>query len=346
MKKNWIHRLLRVVFATALLSFVSCDTKIGGEVNVYSHRHYETDRILFARFSELTGIKVNVVEASADQLIERLKAEGDASPADILITVDAGRLERARLLDLLQPVRSTILETKIPAHLRNPEGYWFALTKRARVIVYNPDKLQPSQVATYSALTQLNLKGRVVVRSSSNVYNQSLVASWLASRGESETLTWMKGLVANFARAPEGGDRDQIKAVALGEADAALVNTYYLGQMLNSTNAEEVKLAERVRVSFPDQEGLGTHINVSGAGVTKSSKNKANAIRFIEFLADSEAQGLFASANYEYPVLAGVSWSPSVMAWASAFKEDSTALGKLGELNASAVRLMEEAGWK
>lgn len=314
-------------------------------VNVYSHRHYEADQQLFARFTELTGIRVNVVTASADELITRLENEGKNSPADILITVDAGRLHRAKEKGLLQPIRSEVLETSIPATYRDPEGYWFGLTRRARVLVYDPARVQPGELSTYEDLASPKWKGRILSRSSGNVYNQSLLASLIAANGEEAAEAWARGVAANLARPPAGGDTDQIKAVAAGVGDVAISNTYYFGRLLSSSDPEERRLAERLAIFFPNQDGRGAHVNVSGAGVTTSSKNVANAIRLLEFLASEEAQRIFSEANLEYPVNPRVAPAEILRAWGE-FKADTLNLARLGELNAAAVAIFDRAGWR
>src|SRR5690554_5628905 len=288
----------------AAVALGGCGAGSGGDavVNVYSHRHYEADQQLFARFTEETGIRVNVVTASADELITRLENEGKNSPADVLITVDAGRLHRAKEKGLLQPVRSEVLETSVPSSYRDPEGYWFGLTRRARVFIYDPARVKPGELSTYEGLADPKWKGRILARSSGNVYNQSLLASLIASTGEEAAERWARGVAANLARPPAGGDTDQIKAVAAGVGDVAIANTYYFGRLLASSDAEERRLAERLAIFFPNQDGRGAHVNVSGAGVTASSKNVANAIRLLEFLASEEAQRIFSEANLEYPV--------------------------------------------
>ncbi|CAN5624127.1 Fe(3+) ABC transporter substrate-binding protein [soil metagenome] len=314
-------------------------------VNVYTHRHYETDQRLFDRFTETTGIKVNVVSAGADELIKKLELEGERSPADVLITVDAGRLHRAEELDLLQPISSSVLDNNVPSSLKDPEGYWYGLTYRARVIVYAKDRVKPGQLSTYEDLTQPKWKGKVLTRSSDNIYNQSLLASIVASEGPEKAKNWARGLKNNFAREPKGSDRDQVKAVAEGQGDVAIVNTYYLGLLLNSDNEEERKAGEAVGVFFPNQNGRGTHINISGAGVTKHAPNKENAIRFIEFLTQDEAQKAFAEANFEYPVKKDVEVAPLLKSWGD-FKVDSLNLAQLGEKNREAVMIFDEIGWK
>jgi iron(III) transport system substrate-binding protein len=316
-----------------------------GVVNVYSHRHYETDQELFRRFTEQTGIAVNVITASADELITRLENEGARSPADILITVDAGRLHRAKELGLLQPVTSAVLEANVPEHLRDRDGQWFGLTQRARILAYHAGRVQPEELSTYEALAGPEWKGRVLIRSSSNVYNQSLLASILAHDGPDAAAAFASGIVGNMARAPSGGDTDQIKAVAAGAGDVAVVNTYYLALLVESGDPEERRVAAEVRPFFPGQSGRGTHVNVSGAGVTRNAPNRENAIRLIEFLSEDEAQRLFAEANQEYPVKPGIPWSATLRGWGD-FEADALDLTRLGELNAEAVRIFDRVGWR
>jgi iron(III) transport system substrate-binding protein len=316
-----------------------------GVVNVYSHRHYDTDRQLFEQFTGETGIRVNVVTGSADELIARLQTEGASSPADVLITVDAGRLYRARERGLLQPVESAVLTANVPAHYRDPDGYWFGLTSRARVLVYAVDRVQPWELRDYETLMQPSWRGRVLVRSSENVYNQSLMASLVASSGEDAALEWARGVVANMARSPSGGDTDQVKAVAAGVADVAISNTYYVAKLATSGDAGERRIYERVGVIFPNQGGRGAHVNVSGAAVTAHAPNRWNAVRLLEFLSGDEAQRLFAEGNQEYPVKPGVPVSEALQAWGG-FRADTLSLNRLGELNARAVMLLDRAGWR
>lgn len=316
-----------------------------GEVNVYSHRHYDTDQELFRRFTEQTGIQVNVVTASADELITRLENEGAQSPADILITVDAGRLHRAKERGLLQPIESDVLEANVPDHLRDRDGEWFGLTQRARILAYHKERVQPEELSTYEALAEPEWDDRVLIRSSSNVYNQSLLASIIANLGPEGAERWATGIVENMAREPSGGDTDQIKAVAAGAGDVAVVNSYYLARLGASEDPEEQRVAEQIGAFFPNQADRGTHVNVSGAGVTRSSQNQANAIRLLEFLSSDEAQGLFAEANHEYPVKPGVAWSETLQGWGE-FESDSLDLTRLGELNEEAVRIADRVGWR
>lgn len=315
------------------------------EVNLYSHRHYDVDQKLYDQFYSETGIKVNVIKAGADELLERIKNEGPNSPADILLTVDAGRLYKAQDLGLLQSVTSTVLTESVPAHLRHPDGYWFGLTKRARVIAYHIDRVDPSELSTYENLTDPKWERRIVVRSSSNIYNQSLMASMIAANGKAAAGHWAEGIVANMARNPKGNDRDQVKAVASGQADLAIINTYYLGKLLNSSDPEEVSAGEQIALFFPNQDDRGTHINVSGAGVTAHAPNKENAILLLEFLTSIEAQTIYAQENYEYPVREDVEPSELVASWGD-FKEDRTNMDLLGQLNVEAVIEFDKAGWK
>jgi iron(III) transport system substrate-binding protein len=315
------------------------------EVNIYSERKEELIKPLLDRFTTETGIKVNLVTGEGDALIKRLEIEGGNSPADILLATDVARLYRARSLGLLQPVQSDMLANAIPGKFRDGEGYWFGLSLRSRVIVYAKDRVQPDRLSTYEALAGPEWKGRICVRSSSNPYNQSLVASMIARKGVEATEEWARGLVNNFARAPKGGDRDQIKAVAVGECDVALVNTYYLGGMLHSGVPDEKEAAEKTALFWPNQNDRGAHFNVSGAGVTRAAKNRDAAIRLLEFLAGDEAQAWYAQVNYEFPVSPGVAVSETLKQWGD-FIADDIRLDQLGQYNAEAVRLMDRAGWK
>ncbi len=316
-----------------------------GEVSIYSHRHYQSDDLLYDRFRELTGIRVNVVQGNLDELIARLQREGSASPADLLFTVDAGRLVRAKELGLLQPVASAPLRGAVPGHLRDPDGYWYGLTRRARVIVYHRDRVDPSELSTYEALTEARWRGRVLIRSSSNIYNQSLLASIIASDGATAARNWAAGMVANMARTPSGGDTDQIKAVAAGEGDVAVVNTYYFGRLQASDEAADRQVVESIGVFFPNQQRRGTHVNVSGGGVTATAKNLQNAIALLEFLVSVEAQGVYAGANHEYPVNPEVDAESVLAGWGS-FRADDLGLHQLGERNAAAVRIFDEVDWR
>lgn len=315
------------------------------EVNIYSSRHYDADKLLYAAFEKETGIQVNVIEGKDDELIERLKAEGRNSPADVLLAVDAGRLWRAQKADVLQPVKSPVLEKAVPAAYREKDGYWFGLSARARVIIYNKDTVKPADLSTYEDLADPKWKGRILVRSSTSVYNQSLTGSILATHGAEKTEAWAKALASNFARKPQGGDIDQIKAVAAGEGDIAISNTYYFARMLNSANPAEKAAAEKAGLFYPNQGDRGTHMNISGAGVAKYAPNRANAVKFLEFLTTPAAQKIFAEANYEFPVVAGIPSHATVAAWGE-FKRDGLNAAIYGENNAEALKIMDRAGWK
>lgn len=314
-------------------------------VNVYTHRFYDTDKKLIDIFEKNTGIKVNVKKDKADKLIALLQAEGEKSQADLLVTVDAGRLGYAKKLDLLQPFQSNYIINTIPKSLIDPDHKWVALTQRARVIAYDKEKVNPKDLSTYEDLTSEKWKGEINVRSSNNIYNQSLMASMIAHHGEDKATEWAKGIVNNMARPPKGNDRDQVKQIALGEGSLAIINTYYLGKLLSSNNALEVEAGKKVGLFFPNQNTTGTHINVSAIGVTKYAPNKANAQKFIEFLLSPEAQSLYAESNFEYPVNPAVQPSPLLQSW-GAFKKDELDLGKLYEFNKSAVSVFETAEWK
>ena len=315
------------------------------EVNVYSQRHYDSDKILLKQFEEKTGIKVNVVTAKAEELVAKLAIEGANTQADILITADIGNLYQAKEKNLLQPIESKILDENIPSHLRDNDKEWFALTKRARVFVYNPLKVNPADLSDYFSITDAKFKGRVVTRSSTAAYNKSLLASIIANHGEEKALEFSKGLVNNFPYNPKGGDRDQIRAVAAGDADIAIVNTYYLGVMLNSEDKKDAQIAKSLKIFFPAQATTGTHMNISGAGVTHYSKNKENAIKLIEFLSSIEAQEIFAEANQEFPANPKAKSSATVTSWGT-FKEDNIQLNEVGKYNKEAVEIATKANWK
>jgi iron(III) transport system substrate-binding protein len=312
-----------------------------GVVNIYSHRHYEIDEQLYAAFTAATGIKVNVVQAEANELMERLKAEGNRSPADLLIAEDVGRLLRAVAAGLVQPVRSPRLEEAIPATLRDPEGRWFGLTRRARIVAYSRDRVRPSDLSTYDDLASPRWKGRLLVRSSTSIYNQSLLAWMIASRGQEAATRWAAGIVANLARAPKGSDRDQVAAIAAGEGDIALVNTYYVGLLSASANPAERSAAAAVAIHFPPD----THVNVSGAAVTAAAPNRDNAIALLEYLVSQDAQGLFAQANYEYPVRPGVPLAPLLASW-GAFDASRLPLAAINPWYEQAYKIFDEVGWR
>ena len=315
------------------------------EVNVYSGRKEALIKPLLDEFTEQTGTRVNLVTGKADALIKRLELEGEKSPADLLLTVDAGRLYRAKEQGLLQAITSVELNNAVPENYRDPQGYWYGLSIRARVMVRSKAAIEPAQLSSYEALADPVWKKQLCVRSSSNIYNQSLVASMLAHYGLEKTESWIRGLVGNFARDPKGGDRDQIKAVAAGQCNVALINTYYLAGMLDSDIDSEVAAANKVALFWPNQAGRGAHVNVSGAGVTRSAGHKAAAIRLLEYLVSIPAQEWYGKTNHEFPVREGVAGDRILQSW-GAFKADSLNLAVLGENNQAAVRAMDRGGWK
>ncbi|WP_424766855.1 Fe(3+) ABC transporter substrate-binding protein [Paenibacillus sp. sgz302251] len=314
-------------------------------VNVFTARHYDVDSQLFAAFTQETGIKVNEIKGTAEELVERLKREGESSEADLFITVDGGVLNYAKQNDVLQPIESQAVESNVPAQLRDTDNQWVGMATRARVIVYAMDRVTPDQLSTYEDLASEKWKGKVLVRSSSNLYNQSLLASFIELNGEQQTEEWAKGIVNNFARDPEGGDRDQAKAIVAGQGDVAIMNTYYVGQMLNSKDAEEVKVAEQVGVFFPNQDTTGAHLNISGVGLTKHAKNKDNAIKLIEYITGKEGQTLLTQGSYEFPVNAAADMPELLKGWGE-FKAQQLDFAKLGENNKKAVEILNKVGWK
>lgn len=320
------------------------------EVNVYSSRHYSTDQALYDGFTEATGIEVNLIEAEGDALIERLQAEGEASPADVFVTADASRLARAVEAGVFQPIASETLSAAIPENLRHPEGLWFGFSMRVRAIVYAKDRVDPGEITSYEDLADPAWEDRICIRSSSNVYNQSLVASLIAADGLDAAEAWAEGIVANMARKPQGGDTDQIKAVAAGECDVAVANHYYLARLMTSDNEEDQAVADAVGIIFPnqegpDQEGRGAHANISGAGVAAHAPHKEAAVRFLDYLATPEAQSYFAAGNQEWPVVDGVKLSPVLEEW-SGFEVDTVQMDSYGENNADALKAMDRAGWQ
>ena len=331
--------------ASSLFLIISFFSFLSGEINLYTHRHYNSDKLLFKAFTKKTGIKINVIKGSADQLIQRLQTEGENSPADILLTVDAGRLVRAKNLGLLQPVTSPLLIKQIPSEMRDLDGYWYGLTVRARALIYSKERVKQNQLSTYEDLAHKKWRGRIVVRSSNNIYNQSLLASIIAANGELDAYKWAKSVRSNMARSPRGSDRDQARAVASGLADVAIMNTYYLGVMANSSDKKDQDVVKKIAVFFPNQNGRGTHINVSGAGITKSSKNKEEALKFLEFLTNENSQKVFSSANYEYPLKINEHNSTILKSWGQ-FKYDPLSLSVLGEKNTQAVKIFDRAGWE
>ena len=314
-------------------------------LNLYSSRHYDTDEALYSDFTKQTGITINRVEAGEDPLLARLQSEGANSPADVLITVDAGRIERASSLGLLQPFASEALASRIPANLRDPDGHWFGFSTRARVLFVAKDKVPEGAIGSYEDLADPKWKGKVLIRSSTNIYSQSMTGAILAALGPEKTEAWARGLVANLARPPRGGDTDQLRAAAAGEGDIAVSNTYYFGRLTVSTKPEDRAVVEKLRIVFPNQGDRGTHVNISAAGIARHAKNLDAAKAFLEYLATPSAQRYFAFGNHEYPVVAGVEPPPHVAAWGT-FKVDSLNARVFARNNAEALKIMDRAGWK
>jgi len=316
-----------------------------GVVNLYTSRHYDTDRDLYDIFTDQTGIVVNVIEGEGDELIERLNIEEANTEADVFMTADAGSLHVAKEDGLFQAIQSDVLNSNIPEKLRDTDNQWFGMTKRARVLVYAKDRVDPSELSTYEALTGPEWEGRLLARTSENMYNKSILASFIEIMGPEAAEEWATGFAKNMAREPQGGDTDQAKAVVAGEGDVALMNTYYVGRLLNSSDPGDVEVGKAIGVFFPNQETTGAHINISGAGVIKHSKNVENAIKFLEFLSSETAQGLFAEANNEYPANPNVPASETVKAWGE-FKEQDINLTILGQNQQEAIKTFDRSGWK
>ncbi len=334
----------RAAMATMIAAALAAPALADGVVNLYSSRHYDTDERLYSDFETATGIKVNRIEADADELIARLKAEGGNSPADVLITVDAGRIWRAAEAGLLSPVASDMLARRIPAHLRHPENLWFAFSQRARIIFFDREKVDlPPQ--TYEDLADPRYKGMICIRSSSNIYNLSLMASMIAHHGAADAKAWGAGLLANLAREPQGGDTDQLRGVISGECPIAVANTYYFARALRSDVEGLSGQTGRIGWVFPNQDGRGAHVNVSAAGVLAHAPNRDNAVRFLEYLSSDAAQRYFSAGNDEYPAVPGVGLSGSV-AQLGLFRQDDLNLAALGANQAEAARIFDEIGFK
>jgi iron(III) transport system substrate-binding protein len=335
-------RILVALAAAAVLTPAVAQDKV---LNLYTSRHYQTDEALYTNFTKRTGIRINRIEAGEDPLIERMKQEGARSPADVLVTVDAGRLWRAEQAGLLQPVKSKVLDERIPAALRHPEGLWYGFSMRARPIFYAKGKVDPAGLRTYEDLADPRFKGKICVRSSSAVYNLSLMSSMIAAAGPEKAEQWARGVVANMARSPKGGDTDQLTAMAAGECDIALANTYYYVRLLKSAKPEERAVGEKIGVVFPNQADRGAHINISGAGVAKHAPHREAAVQFLEYLSSPEAQAYFANGNNEYPISGPVRDNKELAALGD-FRKDSVNTSLLGRNQSAAQQIYDRAGWK
>jgi len=342
-----MKRIVVLILTILVLSSCGEKPKKSNEINLYSQRHYKVDEQQYKVFEKETGIKVNVVKANADELIERLKNEGENSPADLFITVDAGKLQKAKDLDLLQKISSPIINQNVDVDLKDVNGYWIPITYRARIIVYSKDRVDVSELSTYDNLTDEKWRNKVLVRSSSNAYNQALLSSIIANTGEESASKWASKLVKNFARDPKGNDRDQVKAITAGQGDLAIVNSYYIGLLLSSENEEEIKAGNSVGVFFPNQgeDESGSHINVSGIGLAKNAPNKENAIKLMEFLTSESAQKTYTNTSYEYPANPSVEPNEIVKKWGS-FKKDILDLNKLGVFRNKAIEIFDKSDWK
>ena len=332
---------LVIVSCVALTGSTYADDK---ELNLYSARHYQADEALYSEFTRQTGIKINRIEGKEDELLERIKNEGAHSPADVLLTVDASRLATAHEMGLFAPLKSKILDQRIPANLRTED--WFSFSTRARVIVYAKGSVKAEAVQNYADLAQPRLKGKLCTRSGSHPYNLSLMASFIAHHGEAKAEEWARGMVANFARSPKGGDTDQIRAVAAGECEVALANTYYVARLMRSDKPDDRKVMEKVAVVLPDQQSFGTHINVSGGGMLKHAPHKDAALKFLEYLASDEAQRFFADGNNEWPVVVGVKVNNPALATLGKFKADALPVGSLAMYRSKAQVIFDRVGYR
>ena len=330
----------------ALLAALTSSAALALDLNLYSSRHYQTDEALYSGFSKATGIKLNRIEAGEDPLIQRIRNEGASSPADVLVTVDAGRLWRAEQMGLFQPIESKVLAERLPAHMRTPNNQWFGFSARARVIVYNKSMVNPADVQNYEDLASPKLKGKVCTRSGGHIYNLSLMSALIEHWGEARAEQWAKGVVDNFARAPKGGDTDQILAVASGECGVAIANTYYYVRLMKSEKPEDRKVIAATGLIWPNQKSFGTHMNISGAGVVKTAPNRAAAIRFLEYLASDAAQGYFANGNNEWPVVKGAPLDNPALVALGNFKADTLNISVLGKHQPTAQKIFDKVGYK
>jgi iron(III) transport system substrate-binding protein len=329
----------------ALLGLAAQVTSVQAqELNLYSARHYQTDEALYANFTKQTGIKINRIEAKEDELLERIKNEGAASPADVFITVDAARLAKADELGLFAPVKSKLLESRIPAHLRSAD--WFAFSTRARVVIHNKDTVKAADAQNYEDLAKPAMKGKVCMRSGSHPYNLSLMAALIAHLGEARAEEWAKGVVANFARNPKGGDTDQIKAVAAGECGVAVSNSYYLARLMRSDKPEDRKVMDKIAIVWPNQKSFGTHVNISGGGMLKTAPHKEAAVKFLEYLASDDAQRYFADGNNEWPSVPTVATKNPALDAMGKFKADTLPVATLSKNAATAQKIYDRAGWR
>ncbi|MBD3665799.1 extracellular solute-binding protein [Sulfitobacter aestuariivivens] len=333
------------LLTTATLSAIALPVLAEGELNLYSSRHYDTDERLYSDFTDQTGITINRIEGKADELLARMQAEGANSPADILLTVDTSRLERAKNMGLLQPIDSDLLETRIPAKLQDSDNQWFGFSQRARIIFFDKaDVAEPPM--TYVDLADPKFKGMVCHRSSSNVYSQTLLSAVIENHGQDAARAWAQGVVDNFARAPQGGDTDQLRGLVSGECDISISNTYYFARAIRrDVDGLPAEAREKIGWVFPAQNAEGAHMNLSGGGVAANAPNRDNAIKFMEYLASDQAQQYFSNGNDEYPAVDGVALADSVAALGS-FKADDVDLSKVAKNVPTAQKIFNEVGWE
>ncbi len=346
--ETWLERSMQLTVVVGLLAGTlpapgHAQDKV---LNLYSARHYQTDEALYRDFTQRTGIKLNRIELGDEQLVQRVRTEGANSPADVLIMVDAARLWRAQIDGLFQPIQSKVLDERIPANLRSNDGTWFAFSSRARAIVYDKARLKPEDVNTYEKLADPKLKGQVCTRSGSHPYMLSLIGAMIERNGEAKTEAWAKGVVANMARPPRGGDTDQIKGVAAGECGVALTNTYYWVRLLRSDDSKDKEVVAKVGFVWPDQPSPGVHVNVSGGGVAKNAPNKANAVAFLEYLSSPSAQAYFANGNNEWPVVKGAVADNPALASLGAFKAEQLSIASIGKNQIVAQRILDRVGYR
>ena len=341
-----LNQFLTAVFAASTFAAIPPALAQERVLNLYSSRHYQTDEALYANFTKLSGLKINRIEAGEDPLIERIRNEGRHSPADVLVTVDAGRLWRAEQAGLFQPVTSSTLEARLPDNMRVPNRQWFGFSARARIIVYNKSTINSADVQNYEDLANPKLKGKVCTRSGSHVYNLSLMSALIEHWGEKKAEDWARGVVANFARSPKGGDTDQMRAVASGECEVALGNSYYYVRLMKSKKPEDRKVIERIGLIWPNQKSFGTHMNISGAGVIRTAPHKEAAVRFLEYLASDEAQTYFADGNNEWPVVKTAPRTNKALASLGEFKMDSLNIAALGKNQPLAQKIFDRVGYK
>lgn len=337
-----------LAFVTVALAGCGQSGEAGDEqvVNLYTARHYDSDLPLYERFTRETGIRINRIEGKADELFARMRAEGENSPADVFIAADAGALWRAQQAGLFQPVTSDTLNTRIPANLREPDGNWYGFSRRARIVAYDPAKVRPEEIDDYADLASPRFRGKICVRSSDSVYNLSLVGALIEAWGSERADAWVRGVVANMARPPEGGDRDQIRAVAAGVCEIAITNSYYFIRMASGDDEADRAIAARLRIGYPSLDGQGAHVNISGGGVARHSPNRANAIRLLEFFASAEAQRHVSANNNEYPASPDVAAPPPVDAYAARLTAHPMSVVAFARHQPDAQAMMSAAGWR